>query len=210
MPRDARLTVTAMSDSDGRPGAVGGAPTCRTGETDDSRASFSNWASTTTGQPHTIAAPGVCITSTANGGGFATMSGTSMATPHVAGSVALCIGDGQTAGPCAGLLPAQIVDRIRSDAAAHSAVVPGYGFSGDPGTPSPGRVPAGCAARATAATSTSCARDDRSIVILLSAWPICSMTYKVIHELGATTAVRGTPSTDPFQRGQADTSTMRR
>src|SRR5258708_1858532 len=38
------LTVTAMSDSDGKGGATGGAPTCRTGELDDSYASFSSYA----------------------------------------------------------------------------------------------------------------------------------------------------------------------
>jgi outer membrane biosynthesis protein TonB len=49
----------------------------------------------------------------------------------VAGSVALCIGDGATPGPCAGLTPAQVIDRMRSDAAAHSTEVPTFGFVGD-------------------------------------------------------------------------------
>ena len=133
------LTVTAMSDSDGQPGGAGGAPACRVGESDDAPASFSNWASTPVGEAHTIAAPGVCITSTAKGGGSATMSGTSMAAPHVAGSVALCIGDGATPGPCAGLTPAQIIDRMRSDAAAHSTALPSYGFPGDLVHPIAGR-----------------------------------------------------------------------
>jgi subtilisin len=125
------LTVTAMSDSDGEPGAAGAAPSCRLIERDDAAARFSNWASTSRGEAHTIAAPGVCVTSTAIGGGTAVKSGTSMATPHVAGSVALCIGDGATPGPCAGLTPAQVIDRMRSDAAAHSTEVPAFGFVGD-------------------------------------------------------------------------------
>ena len=133
------LTVTAMSDSDGEPGAAGGAPACRAVEADDAAARFSNWASTTAGAAHTIAGPGVCITSIALGGGSAVKSGTSMATPHVAGSVALCIGEGPTAGPCAGLTPAQIVDRMRSDAAAHSAEVPTFGFLGDLASPLAGQ-----------------------------------------------------------------------
>jgi subtilisin family serine protease len=83
------LTVTAMSDSDGLPGAAGGPPACRVIEADDAAARFSNWAATSAAEAHTVAAPGVCITSSAIGGGTAVKSGTSMATPHVAGVTAL-------------------------------------------------------------------------------------------------------------------------
>jgi hypothetical protein len=58
-----------------------------------------------------------------------------MATPHVTGSVGLCLGDGGTPGPCAGMTPAQIIQKMRSDAAAHSNGDPGYGFVGDPNHP---------------------------------------------------------------------------
>lgn len=43
-----------------------------------------------------LAAPGVSIYSTYKGGGYATMDGTSMACPHVAGTAALVIGSGIT------------------------------------------------------------------------------------------------------------------
>jgi subtilisin len=133
------LTVTAMNDSDGQPGAVGGAPACRTIEADDAVARYSNFAATSAGAAHTVAAPGTCITSDARGGGTAVLSGTSMASPHVAGSVALCLGSATSAGPCAGLTPAQIIARIRSDATGHAAATPAFGFTGDLATPAVGR-----------------------------------------------------------------------
>lgn len=133
------LTVTAMSDSDGQPGASGGAPTCRSGEADDRYATFSNYAATAGGAAHTVAAPGVCVSSTWRKGGYSTISGTSMASPAVAGAVALCLNEGGTAGPCSGLAPAQLIQRVRSDAMSRTDASFAYGFTGDPLRPLSGR-----------------------------------------------------------------------
>jgi subtilisin family serine protease len=78
------ITVSALADSDGAAGGIGGAPSCRPQNQDDTLADFSNF-----GTSVEVAAPGVCITSTSNTGGLATFSGTSMASPHVAGAAAV-------------------------------------------------------------------------------------------------------------------------
>jgi subtilisin family serine protease len=131
------LTVTAMSDTDGLPGAVGKAPACKKGEVDDRYAAFSNYAATTAAAGHAIAAPGTCVVSAKLGGGTSTYYGTSQAAPHVAGAAAACIGTPTAPGPCAGLPPADVAARLRDDASALAAT---GGFAGDPLRPVAGKV----------------------------------------------------------------------
>ena len=120
------LTVTAEPDFNGQPGG-GAAATCRT-DVDETPADFSNFTAVGSSDvDHTIAAPGVCILSTWKGGGYNTISATSMASPHVAGTTALCIASGGCGGS-----PSAVITKLRNDAAARPA---SYGFVGDPSNP---------------------------------------------------------------------------
>lgn len=123
---DEVLAVTAVADFNGQPGG-NAAATCRA-DVDETAADFSNFTTVGSGEEdHTISAPGVCILSTWKGGGYNTISGTSMATPHVSGVAALCIAAGQC-----GVGPLSVIGKLRSDAFDQPT---GYGFVGDPSNP---------------------------------------------------------------------------
>ncbi|MFW6171406.1 MAG: S8 family serine peptidase, partial [Planctomycetota bacterium] len=98
-------TISAISDSDGEPGGEGG-PT--SSYADDTFADFSNFSNsdddhdswydannlvTSPGLGIDLMMPGVDIYSTYKDGGYATYSGTSMASPHAAGLAALYIAE---------------------------------------------------------------------------------------------------------------------
>jgi subtilisin family serine protease len=137
------LTATAIGSFDAEPGGLA-IPEGDCIESllpdvpvDDAPAFFSNFATSPEGERHTVAAPGICVTSTDLGDWYARDSGTSLATPLVSGVVALCIASGK----CAGLTPQQIVAKIVADAAAYNTARGNqdYGYTGDPLRPIPGK-----------------------------------------------------------------------
>ncbi len=119
------IAVSAMADTDG---SCGGAGVSASYGADDAFASFSNYGSVVA-----IAAPGVDIYSTYKSGGYATLSGTSMAAPHVAGAAAHLVASNPS------LSPADVKSVLQSTGTAQSPVACWQdatgrtrgGFSGD-------------------------------------------------------------------------------
>jgi aqualysin 1 len=95
----------ACTHSPARVGPVNGAMSIAATNTSEQEASFSNF-----GDCVDLWAPGVGILSTALGGGTRTLSGTSMASPHVAGAAALYLSSHPTA------TPAQVESAIKAAA----------------------------------------------------------------------------------------------
>jgi subtilisin len=114
---DEVIAVTAVADSNGLPCGGGNATSYGA---DDTFASFSNRAALAADVAHTVAAPGVAIRSTWKAGKYKSISGTSMATPHVAGWAALFLATHP------GASPAGVLNTMRS-----TGEPPNVNFGGD-------------------------------------------------------------------------------
>lgn len=118
------ITVSAIADSDGRCGGLGAATNYGA---DDTFASFSNF-----GAGVDLAAPGVSIYSTYKGQSYATLSGTSMASPHVTGAAALYKANNAGASP-AQVQTALVAAGVQQTQICNNSLNNGNGgFSGDP------------------------------------------------------------------------------
>jgi subtilisin family serine protease len=110
------ITVGAFADSDGAPGKLG--PFACFGA-DDTYLGFSNF-----GPDVDIAAPGDCILSLDSGGGTRRQSGTSEASPHVAGALAWYIASFAAANGGARPTPAQSRDWLLNEASQAQDGIP--------------------------------------------------------------------------------------
>ncbi|HET9497246.1 MAG TPA: S8 family serine peptidase [Candidatus Limnocylindria bacterium] len=111
------VSVSALADFDAARGGLAGCglvPDLGWFDCDDTFAFFSNY-----GASVDVIAPGVSVFSTTKNGGYATQSGTSMATPHVSGVVALMA----AANP--GLTPASAVAFLRESGECPDGTVAG-------------------------------------------------------------------------------------
>jgi subtilisin len=115
------IAVSAIVDTDGKCGGIG--QSTKYGK-DDTLASFSNY-----GRTVKMAAPGINILSTFKGHSYSTLSGTSMAAPHVTGAAALY----KASHP--GATPSAVLDALVNQGSNPSTVCDNNGhgyFANDP------------------------------------------------------------------------------
>ena len=143
---DQVIAVSNMVDYNGEPGGGASPPSgCSSPQLDDTLSTTSNF-----GPDVDIAAPGTCILSLNQTGGLVYKSGTSMASPHVAGAVALYKATNPNASP------AGVKTWLLSNAKAQDS---DEGFTGDPDSSHEpilwlgGGVPTATATPTTAPTS---------------------------------------------------------
>ena len=133
--------ISALADSDGSPGGTG--PDTSRGP-DDSFATFSNFSRseapdnpvTSPGAAIDLMCPGVDIVSTYLNGGYASGSGTSMASPHAAGLAALYISQNGRADDAAGVYA---IRQALIDAGVDQDTAIGLAVDNDP-DPNPERL----------------------------------------------------------------------
>lgn len=127
---------------------------------DDTFASFSNYGSVID-----IAAPGANILSSLNTGGYGYSSGTSMASPHVAGAAALAVASRGRIGPAAVKSALQSTKQNIAlpgdpDGINEGVLYVGNGFSTTPPPKATGSLPIVSAVRSASSTSPAYAYDD--------------------------------------------------
>lgn len=142
------------------PASAPAALTVASSTSSDARSSFSNWGSCVD-----VFAPGSSITSTWLNGGTNTISGTSMASPHVAGVAALVLDDNPSASVAA--VTSSIIDNATSNAISNVRGSPNkllYMAHLNGGTPPPPPPPPGgsCAFEDSFTSSTGWTIDGAS------------------------------------------------
>ena len=206
--------ISALADSDG---TAGGSGANTSYGPDDSFATFSNYSATVVaenpvkspGKAIDLLLPGVAILSTYKDGGYATISGTSMASPHAAGLAALHIAGNGRATNAAGVAEIRqaLIDAGRDQAsgkrllALHLATEPDsnhepLGWAGSTTTNS----------SPTAIAASDSTAEDTAVSVTLAGSDVesCELGFSIVSgpangslgAIGDEACVAGTPNAD--------------